>query len=215
MTTNENERTLALPGRPSEALLAGAKKKQMIQHYLGTGAVLVLRLQRNGDSTFLEVGNAGTVLHHSWKIDGKDLWVLDYFDVCEKRIREKGGKLLLTLKEGEGIGRKEFEREICSTAFQMLRDLANGGTLEKDRYEVSWTTGGCGEQTTLKFEFDECHGLCEGIWLLQVEFDTPEQAAAWVPPAEIGEYRDVTDIQAYRGREMAQQRPPDVFAQAS
>jgi len=85
------------------------------------------------------------------------------------RIRRVNDKYFLTLKKGEGMVREEHESEIEQSVFRnILSKDKPVGALKKFRYKVM--LGG------YKYEVDEYLDDLYGLVMLEVEFDTEEEA---------------------------------------
>ena len=116
----------------------------------------------------------------------------------ETRIRRKGDRFFLTIKSGEsGLARKEAEIEITARQFDELWSLAEKRAVEKIRYEVPLSDG-------LVAEVDVFSGRHDGLVLVEVEFDSDEQAAEFEPPAWFGE--EVTNTPQYKNKNLATQQ---------
>ena len=117
------------------------------------------------------------------------------------RLRHKGSRYYLTLK-GEGtLAREEWETEMPEWAFVLLWPGTAGCRLEKTRYEVP--------HGPLTLEVDEYHGPLTGLWTLECEFATVEDAAAFTLPGWAADARDVTDDLAYRNASLAAHGLPE------
>lgn len=121
-------------------------------------------------------------------------------DGGEVRVRDAGGRFTLTAKAGRGLERDEHEIDLTRGQFEVLWPTTLGRRLEKRRYDIS-----AGE---LVYELDVYAGALEGLATVEVEFDAPEQAVAFVPPAWFG--RDVTGVSGYTNAELALGRRQDI-----
>lgn len=89
---------------------------------------------------------------------------------CTVRVRQRGEKAFLTIKEHKGAGaisRYEFEKEISLDEAEHLFLLCKG-FIEKTRYLVDYRGH--------TFEIDEFHGENEGLLLAEVELRSEEEA---------------------------------------
>ncbi|CUH75361.1 hypothetical protein TRM7557_00348 [Tritonibacter multivorans] len=115
-------------------------------------------------------------------------------DSVSLRLRQKGDTYFLTVKDGEGMVRAERETEISKAQFTLFWPLSEGRRLEKTRWTGLLPTGEV-------FELDLFQGPLAGLCLVEVEFDSPEAAAAFQPPEWFG--RDVTEDPAFGNRALA------------
>lgn len=93
-------------------------------------------------------------------------------------------RYLQTRKTGDGISRPEDEKEITKETFEsMWRSVEVG--LTKSRYLVPLPGGDNIAQVNF------FHGALRGYIQIEVEFDTHEEAVAFIPPEWFG--KEVTD----------------------
>jgi len=112
----------------------------------------------------------------------------------EIRIRKKGVKYFLTEK-GEGdIERTEKETQIDKVSFMILLNLVKGNIIEKTRYQIPL-------DNNLTAEFDIYHDALEGLFTIEVEFESKEIAEAFKLPIWFGE--DVTSDKRYKNKNLA------------
>jgi adenylate cyclase len=116
----------------------------------------------------------------------------------ELRVRRKGDEMVLTVKRGRGLDRREQEVAISAEVFETLWPLTEGRRIEKTRYE--FPHGGA------TIELDEFGGELEGLLMAEVEFDSTQaselfEEAEWLGP-------DVTDDPAYANRTLAERGRP-------
>jgi adenylate cyclase len=97
----------------------------------------------------------------------------------EVRVRDKGGTHLLTVKGGGGVERTEVEIEIDAASFDELWRLAPGRRIEKVRHDVP-----VDDHTA---EVDLYAGGLDGLAVVEVEFDSRQEADGFVPPPWFGE----------------------------
>jgi len=110
------------------------------------------------------------------------------------RVRERSGSAsTMTVKAGSGATRTELEWELVPEVFAALWPLAEGRCLDKTRYEVR-VDGGIAE-------VDVFGGALDGLCLVEVEFDSEEEMAAFVPPAWFGD--EVTDDDRFTNAHLA------------
>ena len=120
-------------------------------------------------------------------------------DGVEVRVRSYGGRAFLTIKSGATQERVEEEIEIDERRFRSLWTLTEGKRIRKRRYVIPAGDG-------LKIELDVYSDALAGLITAEVEFDSPEAAAAFSPPAWLG--RDVTDDARYKNKRLAVDGPP-------
>ena len=114
-------------------------------------------------------------------------------DEVEVRLRRYGEQAFLTVKSTGAEVRVEEEIEIDPSRFAVLWPLTGDRRIEKRRYRIP-----LGDLTV---EFDDYHGRLSGLMVAEVEFESPEAAAAFVPPEWLG--REVTDDSRYKNRRLA------------
>lgn len=106
--------------------------------------------------------------------------------LCTKpvvRIRKSDKEYYLTYKGKGKIAREEYNLPLTEEAYLHLLKKADGNILTKTRYEIP-------TDDNLIIELDIFSGKFEGLILAEVEFETLEQANAYIPPAWFG--RDVS-----------------------
>ncbi len=85
------------------------------------------------------------------------------------RIKKINDKYLLTLKKGDGLVREEHESEIEQSVFKnILSKERPAGTLKKIRYRA--------KVDKYEYEIDEYKENLNGLVILEVEFETEEDA---------------------------------------
>lgn len=117
----------------------------------------------------------------------------------EVRIRRYGDRTFLTIKSGGDRVRLEEELEIDARRFGALWPLTEGRRIQKTRYRIP-TPGGP------TIELDIYHGQLAGLVTAEIEFDSPDAAARFSPPAWLG--RDVTDEPRYKNKQLATDGAP-------
>lgn len=117
-----------------------------------------------------------------------------YFSINpEKRVRLLGNEYILTEK-GEGdLVREEHETVIDRETGERLFALCQTYVIEKTRYYIPY-----GEHTV---ELDVYGGRHKGLIVAEVEFDSEEEALAFVPPEWFG--RDITYDKSYKNMMLA------------
>lgn len=117
----------------------------------------------------------------------------------EVRIRAREGDRLLTIKGGHGLVRTEVTVPLTTDQFDALWPLTEHRRVSKRR----WTL----RIDDREVEVDVFDGPLDGLRLAEVEFDTTEDSATFVPPAWFG--REVTDDDRYRNAALARHGIPD------
>ena len=99
------------------------------------------------------------------------------------RIRRENEAYVLTYKSKtqfneEQHGAKisnEVELPLTKEAFEHLKEKIDGRMIEKERYLIPLKAG-------QKIELDIFHGYLEGLMFAEVEFQSVEEAEAFIPP---------------------------------
>lgn len=111
----------------------------------------------------------------------------------ELRIRERDGDYRMTLKQGEGLARREQECPIAPEQFAMLWPLTENRRVEKHRYLL--------EQDGFRLEIDLFDGALAPLAVLEVEFESREDSGRFAVPDWAG--REVTEEAAYKNAALA------------
>lgn len=111
----------------------------------------------------------------------------------EVRVRQMGDQTYLTVKSGKGLTRTEVEMEISTKQFEELWPLTAGRRVEKVRYLAPFQ----GHDV----ELDVYEGPLEGLFVAEVEFDSPSAAAAYQVPGWF--LSEVTDDARYKNKNLA------------
>lgn len=111
------------------------------------------------------------------------------------RVRSKNEKCFITIKDGHGLVRKEWEAEIPRWVFDKLWEETDGRFLEKDRYVIPY-----GEHT---LELDVYKGKLVPLVVLECEFKTEDDARAFVLPDWARDVSEITDDERYANRQLA------------
>lgn len=99
------------------------------------------------------------------------------------RIRRSNDKYILTYK-GKGLMiREEHEHPLNQEAFEHLKTKIDGRLIHKTRYLIPY-------ENNLTIELDIFHDELAPLVLAEVEFNSEEEANAFLPPDWFGE--DVT-----------------------
>lgn len=111
------------------------------------------------------------------------------------RIRKSNDDYYLTYKGRGYMVREEYNLPLSREAFMHLLPKADGTVIEKTRYLIPIPGG-------YTAELDVFSGAWQGLELVEVEFETVEQAEGFVPPEWFGE--DVTESTAYHNSTLSQ-----------
>jgi adenylate cyclase len=114
-------------------------------------------------------------------------------DGIEVRIRRIGKQTVLTVKQGEGGRRLEEEIEIPAATFDALWPLTAGRRIEKRRFSI--------DHDGRQVDVDAYAGALAGLVVAEIEFDSEQASAAFVPPAWIG--REATGDRRYSNQQLA------------
>lgn len=110
------------------------------------------------------------------------------------RIRKSDSEYYLTYKGKGKIAREEYNLPLTEEAYAHLLTKADGNILTKTRYEIPIENG-------LIIELDVFSGKFEGLVLAEVEFESLEQANAYIPPEWFG--RDVSITGEYQNNKLS------------
>ena len=99
------------------------------------------------------------------------------------RIRKQDDEYILTYKGGGMMSREEYNLPLNEQSYQHLLTKADGNIITKTRFMIPIHDG-------LTAELDIFEGKFEGMLLVEVEFESENQAISFTPPAWFGE--DVT-----------------------
>ena len=117
------------------------------------------------------------------------------------RIRRSNDTYTLTYK-GKGLMvREEHELPLNAESFEHLKGKIDGILIEKRRYLIPFA-----EKYTI--ELDIFEGELAPLQLAEVEFESEEEANAFVPPEWFGE--DVTFSTEYHNSTLSQRRPQNL-----
>lgn len=127
--------------------------------------------------------------------------------VIRVRRSERNGeeRFILTVK-GKGLGaHEEFELPLSRESYEELAAKRVGRAVEKTRYVIPLPGRG---GRSLTAELDIFEGEWKGLRMVEVEFESEEEMAAFVPPAWFGQ--DVTQDSRYYNANMALSEKPFV-----
>ena len=111
------------------------------------------------------------------------------------RIRRSNDNYYMTYK-GDGVMvREEYNLPLTREAYEHLLPKIDGLLIAKTRYLIPLTD-------RLTAELDVFEGVLSALTLVEVEFDSVEEANAFVPPEWFGE--DVTESGKYHNSYLSQ-----------
>jgi len=116
----------------------------------------------------------------------------------EIRIRDDAGQYFMTVKQGAGLKRQEFEIGIDKLQFDALWPLTEGFRVEKERYHLSLSG--------MMLEIDVFAGDLAPLVMAEVEFDSEAASSAFTVPAFCT--REVTYEADYKNACLAQNGLP-------
>jgi adenylate cyclase len=127
-----------------------------------------------------------------------------YLPAPKKKVvrirREKTGKIKkFTITSKEPGARfeinEEDEREINELMFSALSKFITGLAITKTRHTIPWNG--------LKLEVDEYSGLLYGLWILECEFKTIEEAEKFTLPHWASDAIEVTHLPNFKNGNLA------------
>lgn len=111
------------------------------------------------------------------------------------RVRRQDDEYYMTYKGSGLLAREEYNLPLNKESYEHLVKKADGNIITKKRYLIPI------EGTTYTIELDIFSGVFEGVVIAEVEFETIEQAHAFVAPEWFGE--DVTENPEYHNSNMS------------
>ena len=112
------------------------------------------------------------------------------------RVRKENDEYYLTYKSTGLLAREEYNLPLTRESYGHLLPKADGIVITKKRYVIPLDT------ENLKAELDIFEGRHEGLRIVEVEFESEEQANRFTPPAWFGE--DVTFDGRYHNSHLSQ-----------
>lgn len=91
------------------------------------------------------------------------------------RIRKANDNYTLTYKSKGFLSREEYNMPLTKDSYYHLREKADGNIISKKRYLIPY-------DSNLTIELDLFLEPFETLMLAEVEFDSEEQAKAFIPP---------------------------------
>jgi len=122
------------------------------------------------------------------------------------RLRRSDSDCMFTFKNGIGLEREEFESPLTQAQFEELWSLVSGKEIAKTRYFIPLAGG-------FTAEFDMYHGRLQGLFTVEVEFSSVEQAETFTPPDWFGE--DVTCDIRYTNSNLSKNLPPQIYSRTT
>lgn len=113
------------------------------------------------------------------------------------RIRRSNDKYILTYKGSGMMVREEYNLPLTKESFEHMKPKTDGIFIEKRRYLIPYN-----EKLTI--ELDIFGGELAPLVLAEVEFDSEEEANAFIPPEWFGE--DVTFSTEYHNSTLSQRK---------
>lgn len=104
------------------------------------------------------------------------------------RIRKQDEEYFLTYKGGGMMAREEYNLPLNKSGYLHLLEKADGNIITKTRYLIPI-------DNNLTAELDVFEGKFDGMLLVEVEFESVEQAESFTPPEWFG--ADVTYDKRY------------------
>jgi CYTH domain-containing protein len=117
----------------------------------------------------------------------------------ECRVRIGPDEAWITVKAGRGVARTEVEVAIPHDEAEALWPHTAGRRLEKDRFRVA-VPGGVAE-------VDQYADELAGLWTVEVEFASAQDATTFTPPAWFGP--ELTDLDGWSNGALARRGRPE------
>jgi len=127
--------------------------------------------------------------------DGKEVFHIAQGYGKKIRVRRKGKKCFMTVKDGKGLVRKEWEVEIPEWVFEKIWSGTEKKKLEKDRYIIPYQNH--------SIEFDVYKGSLAPLMIFECEFIDEEDAKQFMLPGWAKDAIEVTDDNRYSNRSLA------------
>ena len=116
------------------------------------------------------------------------------------RIRRSNDDYYLTYKGKGMMVREEYNLPLTEDAFHHMLPKVDGILIDKIRYLIPL-------DGKLTAELDIFQGTLAPLRIVEVEFDTEEEALAFTPPSWFGD--DVTNSRQYHNSNLSKNRIPD------
>ncbi len=132
-------------------------------------------------------------------LDSRPCHLIEQAYLCTSpvvRIRRQDDDFILTYKGSGMMAREEYNLPLTKKSYEHLLTKADGCIITKRRYIIPLDT------ENLKAELDIFEGHHAGLRIVEVEFESEEQANRFVPPSWFGE--DVTFDGRYHNSYLSQ-----------
>ena len=113
------------------------------------------------------------------------------------RVRREDDSYYLTYKSKGLMVREEYNLPLTRESYEHLIQKADGNILTKKRYLIPLD-----DKPALTIELDIFEGAFEGLMLAEVEFESEQDAASFLPPGWFG--KDVTFSGEYQNSRLSQ-----------
>ena len=113
------------------------------------------------------------------------------------RVRRDDNDYILTYKSKGLMVREEYNLPLTAESYEHLLAKADGNIITKKRYEIPDGTG-------KTIELDLFEGVFSGLTLAEVEFESIEEANAYIPPSWFT--KDVTMDASYHNSNMSKKK---------
>lgn len=120
----------------------------------------------------------------------------------EIRYRNKDDIYYLTNKIGSSLEREEFEVVVSKNEYKLAKPKRISSLIEKQRYE--FTLDG------IKHSIDVYQGKLSGLFIMEIDFDTKEQALNFTVNSCFENIIEVTDDERYKNKNLSLYGRPDV-----
>lgn len=124
----------------------------------------------------------------------QQMYLLSALD-AEMRIRRIGENYRVAIKTNEGLVRHEGEIPLSKAAFESLATIHVGEAIEKYRFSFPYQN--------LLLEFDQFEKGLSGLFLVEVEFNSEEEAMNFTLPNWIEEAEEVTGQREFSNKYLA------------
>lgn len=111
----------------------------------------------------------------------------------EIRIRKENDKYFYTTKSSGDLVRRESNKEIDSLTYYKLKENIIGNIINKTRYLINYNN--------YLLEIDIYEGFLEGLIVVEVEFETEEEAHLFEIPMFFG--REITYESEYKNKNLS------------
>ncbi len=119
--------------------------------------------------------------------------------VSEVRLRRQGDEFTMTIKQGSGLERLEYETPLTREQFDVLWPATDGARVAKQRTAITLPTGVA--------HLDVFEGQLAGLITVEVEFEDTKAAGEFTPPAWFG--REVTGERGYANQNLCDSGIPE------